>query len=242
MEAGSASWAKIVLEALRLSCYESPDSRPYPDHPDGRFFCSLNPERRVKHSAARQLFSWLLMLMLSACLSGQAAAASNAPVSELFLLKPQILATEHSVFFSYGLRVRGLMPIRDQLRDGAQMVLEGSASLLQRNLLRPNSLLATQPLSWHLRHDPLTREFIITDQAGAVRGGPFIDALLRDSLSELSLELNPEEALEPDQTYILEFSLILRYDQAPPWLRNALFFWSRDLSPTLNYEQRFTLE
>ncbi len=193
-------------------------------------------------SATRPFFLLGLALVFVVCLTGPAGAASNAPISELVLLQPRVSATAERVTFAYGVKVKGLVPLRDQLRDGAQMKLEGSLTLLQHNLLRPNSQLATVPLAWNLRFDLLTREFMVTGEDGTVRSGPFIDELLRNVWQQLRVELSPEDPLETDQTYIVQLSLILRYDEAPPWLRNALFFWSRDLSPTLEYEQRFSLQ
>ena len=180
--------------------------------------------------------------MLVAWCAGPVLAASNAPISEIFLHNPQISATAERVEFSYGLRVKGLVPLRDQLRDGAQVLFEGTLTLLERNLLRPNSELASLPLAWKLRHDPLTREFVMEDQNGAVRSSPFLDTLVRDMLGSLRAEFVPEDPLEADQTYLMKLSLILRYDKAPPWLRNAMIFWSSELSPALAFEQSVTLE
>lgn len=194
----------------------------------------------------------LLWLMAGVCAAAQAPAGAHAtgavaalktgsgdsgsPASELFLRRVRCDIEAGRVTVDYQLGLKGLIPVRDQLREGAHMAVEGSASLLQYNLLRPNSELASVPLLWTLRHDPLTREFMLTQEETALRA-THIDTLLRDGWKDLHVTLTPAEPLEADETYVVRIELALKYAEVPPWLEKALFFWSWELSPKLNYEQ-----
>jgi len=180
-------------------------------------------------------------MMVFPALAGNAFAASNTPVSELVLMRPAITARPYAVRFSYGVGIKGMVPVRDQLRDGAHMLLEGSVSLLQNNLIRPSSELASVPVSWLLRHEPLTQDFLLFADPERVRRGPFIDTLIRETWSDLHADLTLTEPLQEDQTYTLKLTLVLKYAEVPPWLKKALFFWSWDLSPVLVFERQFTL-
>ena len=184
---------------------------------------------------------FILSMLLFTGTAGSTFAASNTPVSELVLMRPSLTARPYAVRFSYGVGIKGMVPVRDQLRDGAHMLIEGSVSLLQNNLIRPNSELASVPVSWLLRHEPLTQDFLLFADPEFVRRGPFIDALIRETLSELHADLTLTEPLQEDQTYTLKLTLVLKYAEVPPWLKKALFFWSWDLSPVLVFERQFTL-
>lgn len=177
-----------------------------------------------------------------------AAAKAGTTVStsqpgEIQLRRTRVTVAARQASVDYQLWLKGLVPIRDQLREGAHMAIEGSIRLFQRNLLRPNSELAAQILAWTLRHDPLTREFMIADVSvpeGQITRSPHLDSLLRDAWKDLHAVLAPAEPFEDDETYIVRLELVLKYAEVPPWLQKALFFWSWELSPKCTFEHEFT--
>ena len=171
---------------------------------------------------------------------GRGRGGTGSLDSEILLRQPRFVVTGQSVTVTYQLTIKGLAPLRDQLRDGAHMALEGKLRLFQRNLLRPNSELCVAPLAWGLRHDPLTREFVLSDPEGRTSRAPHLDMLLRDALKNLQTTLTPEDPLEDDEEYIVRFDLVLKYASVPPWLERALFFWSWELSPAFSFEHSFT--
>ena len=171
-----------------------------------------------------------------------AEAANPKQPGEIELRRIRFTVAARQVSMDYQLGLKGLTPLRDQLRDGAHMAIEGSIRLFRRNLLWPDSELAEKTLAWTLRHDPLTHEFLIVDageEEGQSSRSPHLDALLREALSDLYAVLTPETPFEDDETYIVRFDLVLKYAEVPPWLKKALFFWTWDLSPRFSHEYVF---
>ena len=198
------------------------------------------------------LLLWLVAGAFPAALASTAEAEPSAKVGaansilpgEIQLHRTRFTVAARQVTVDYQLGLKGLNLIRDPLREGAHMAVEGGIRLLQRNLLRPNSELAFQPLAWILRHDPLTREFLIADastaKAGQVSRSPHLDTLLREAWSDLHAVLTPETPFADGETYIVQFDLVLKYAEVPPWLKKALqFFWSWELSPKFSHEHAF---
>jgi hypothetical protein len=171
-------------------------------------------------------------------------AASGSPPGEIGLRRIRFVVAARQVTADYQLSLTGIAQVRDQLRDGAHMAVEGGIRLFRHNLLRPDSEIAFQPLLWTLRHDPLTREFLITDAGApekrAAGRSPHLAALLREAWAHLHAALTPETPLENDETYIVRLDLVLKYAQVPPWLEKTLFFWSWELSPKFSHEYTFT--
>lgn len=187
----------------------------------------------------------LCAAMLLALTAGLAAAAravptSSGPQSELILRETRLAVSAERVDLAYQLDIRGLAFLRDQLRDGAHIDVTGGIRLFQKNLLRPNSELATLALQWTLRHEPLTRTFLLITPGGQSRRAPHLDVLLHEAWRELHATLRPAEALEKDEEYLLALELVVRYAEVPPWLERALFFWSWELSPRLTAIFPFT--
>jgi len=210
------------------------------------------PERVLSHCAPFACCALLFCFVACAFPAALAADREQANAGainpklpgEIQLRRIRCTVAARQVTVDYQLGLKGLVPIRDQLRDGAHMAIEGGIRLFQYNLLRPNSELASQPLSWILRHDPLTREFLIVD-AGSTGGGQshrsaHLDALLREAWNDLHAALMPETPFEDDETYIIRFDLVLKYAEVPPWLKKTLFFWSWELSPAFSHEHEFT--
>ena len=197
----------------------------------------------------RAPFICTLLLWLATAIFPSAAqaakvgtASSNLP-AEIQMLRADFTISAQQIMVDYQIGLKGLIQIRDQLRDGAQMTIEGGISLLRRNLLRPNSELAFLPLAWILRHESLTREFLILDaskaEGGAFNRSPHLESLLREAWKNLHAVLAPETPFEDDETYIVRFDLVLKYAEVPPWLKKALFFWSWELSPKFSHEHTF---
>ena len=212
-----------------------------PDHAASRRFAPL---------ICCALLFWLVVGALPGALASAAeteqavSIGANNPnlPGEIQLRRIRCTVAARQVAVDYQLGLKGLVPIRDQLRDGAHMTIEGGIRLFQYNLLRPNSELASQPLVWILRHDPLTREFLLAD-AGSADGGfhrsLHLDTLLREAWGNLHAALTPKEPFDDDETYIIRFDLVLKYAEVPPWLKKALFFWSWELSPQFSHEHEF---
>ena len=213
------------------------------------------PERAVplrRAPAICALLLWIAAGIFPIPLAGAAGAetevkvgaASSSRPGEIQLRRARFTVAAEQITVNYQLNLKGLIPIRDQLRDGARMTIEGGIRLLRRNLLRPNSELAFLPLAWNLRHDPLTREFLLVEVGKAENGqaarAPHLGALLQEAWKDLYAVLLPEMPLEDDETYIVRFDFVLKYAEVPPWLEKALFFWSWELSPKFSHEHTFT--
>lgn len=184
---------------------------------------------------------WLTTILLcSLCLFSEPLPTAAADtICELALQDVVLTVTSGRVAANYRLDIAGVEDLRDQLRDGAHLVVEGQVQLLEHNTLLPDDELDMVRVEWFLRHDPLTREFVVVDKWNDTRRGPDLGQLLQGTWKQLIVTLSPQEPLQPGLDYRVVFRLAVRYAEVPPWLGNALFLWSRTVSPELELEQSF---
>ena len=129
--------------------------------------------------------------------------------------------------------------VRDELRNGAQMVFTCTGTLVRVRTLLTNETLGTLARSAQLRHDPLIREFLLYQEGKPLLRSKRLDELLRTFWQAESLVFQPVAPLETGETYRVNLQLTLQHSQVPPWLEKALFFWSWDVTPPLSVEQDF---
>ncbi len=139
-----------------------------------------------------------------------------------------------------GLSLKDADPVKAQLRDGAQMILSYKIRLERLRPVLSNVTVSEAEVLFHVRHDPLLREFLIfSDGEPPLRQKNF-DSLLASAWHSLSIALPLSEALQTGESYRIAATVTLQYAKVPPWLEQALFFWSWDVVPPLSFTQTFT--
>lgn len=136
------------------------------------------------------------------------------------------------------IQINNIAVVRDQLRDGAHMVLKAVVSLHRLRSVLSNQLLGEKVVELHLRHDPLRRNFIVYFDKNIFQNRSLNDAL-QSAWDEIHFDLVPEIPLEAAQNYRVTMQLTLQHAEVPPWLEKALFFWSWDVVPPLTVTQDF---
>ena len=150
-----------------------------------------------------------------------------------------IQTVPHAVRVDSGFTLDNSAPIRAQLRDGAQMILVCKLRLERLRSVLSNVTVSETRKTFHLRHDPLLRDFMLFTDATPPLRDKKLDVLL-DSLKTIRFSLPLQEPLEPGETYRITINVTLQHAKVPPWLEQALFFWSWDVVPPLTYTQEFT--
>ena len=138
-----------------------------------------------------------------------------------------------------GFKIDHANVIRAQLRDGAVMNLQCKLKLERVRTLLSNPVISETTRSYQLRHDLLTREFILSSPERPLVRQKQFDALLASTWGHLQFLLPLHEPLSSGETYRVQFDVTLEHAEVPPWLEKALFFWSWEVAPPLSFSQDF---
>ncbi|MEG2140508.1 MAG: DUF4390 domain-containing protein [Bilophila sp.] len=174
--------------------------------------------------------------------SGQTGVGAMLVSQEPFTLKLRSFSVETvdgGVRVESGLMLEKTAFLRALLRDGAVLNLAGTLTLERLRTLLSNTVLSEITLLYQLRHDPLTREFVLS-----VAGSPSIrqknlDDLLAFAWKDMHFLLPLQESLVSGETYRVRLDLTLQHAEVPPWLEKALFFWSWDVAPAASFSHEF---
>ena len=129
--------------------------------------------------------------------------------------------------------------VRAQLRDGAVMTLTCKLALERVRTLLSNEVLSEELRSYQLRHDLLSREFILSSPGQPIVRQKQFDALLASAFQHLDFLLPLQAPLVSGETYRVQLKITLEHAEVPPWLEKALFFWSWEVTPPLSFSQDF---
>lgn len=187
--------------------------------------------RSVIFSACRPLLALLVLLLVA----GTAKAADCTLIPSAF----SVQSTDKGLLVETGFQVENLAVARNLLRDGAQLVLTCTLTLDRIGILR-NSVLSESALRLHLRHDALTRDFLLFVEGQPVQRSRNLAHLLEPFAHDLALPIPLESPLQSGDEYRITLSLSLQYAKVPPWLERALFFWSWDVAAPVAMSKEFT--
>ena len=93
--------------------------------------------------------------------------------------------------------------------------------------------------SYQVRHDLLSREFILSSPGHPIVRQKQFDTLLASAFQHLDFLLPLQAPLVSGETYRVQLKITLEHAEVPPWLEKALFFWSWEVTPPLSFSQDF---
>ena len=139
-----------------------------------------------------------------------------------------------------GLGVSDARSVRALLRDGAVINLTCKLVIERLRTLLANETLVDITEVHQLRHDPLTREFIMLAPNAPARRDKKLDALLAATWEVMTFNAPLQTPLASGETYKVRLDVTLQHAEVPQWLEKALFFWSWDIAPAASFTQEFT--
>ena len=171
---------------------------------------------------------------------------ARAATPEHFIVKnSSIDAKNGSLVISLGLDVENTQKLHDMLKNGAAMLLAANVKLERLRALWTNETIREQSFVSHLRHNPLTREFLITMPGGEKHlADRNLERLLAATWHNLSLHIGSRDMLlryGGNTKYRITLDLSLRHTEIPPWLAKTLIFRSWDIAEPITLTIPFTL-
>ncbi len=184
-----------------------------------------------------------VVFCLSLCLLGGRAEAA-AP--QRFVLAPPALeAAGGTLNAACSVSVNDEDGLRDMLKDGAVLELRITFEVDRERSWWKNSEIASGVFASGLRHDPLTREFVLTipvDGRATIHKDRNLNRLLQSTWQAIRFPLVPEAVFrehDADQTYRISLAFELRHVESPPWLEKSPGFWSSDVVPQERRELQY---
>lgn len=181
------------------------------------------------------LMALLLVIQLAACMIFPRAAAALPP-SRLLLDYPTLVFAENMLGMTMAATVDDEEGLREMLKDGAVLELMITVNIERERSWWKNVVVFSKDYHSVLRHDPLSRDFIVNfpdkHQKRELRDRN-LTRLLHESWKNLSFPITPLNTLNlhEDTNYRLNFTVTLRHIEVPPWLANNLLFWSAEVTP-----------
>ncbi len=169
------------------------------------------------------------------------------PISAMgasLLALDNLVLDSHSdrIHLRFGLRIEEPEPVKEVLKEGVDLWLEGTARLMSKRLFLPNRTLYEQTFEHVLEWNPLTQDFELTlPQKEHLVKAKELKELVATHWREISLEMGDWAMLTPGQTYHLELEINLDRRDIPVWMRSVLFFWSWEVMAPIRYELEFSV-
>lgn len=173
---------------------------------------------------------------------GGQPTTSTVPVQEPFVLKLRsfsVATVDGGVRVESGLLLEKTAILSSLLRDGAVLTFACTLTLERLRTLLSNEVLSARTVEYHLRHDPLTREFMLDVAGHPPMRKKNLEALLTSAWKDMTFLLQLQTPLLSGETYRVRLDLTLQHAEVPPWLEKALFFWSWDVAPPASFSREF---
>lgn len=199
--------------------------------------------RTLSSLAAVRLRSVLFGAMLGFVLAMfQAHGTAEAAPPQRFVIEgPELREDAGRLTAECSVTVDDEDGLRALLKDGAVLELRIGMTVERKRSWWSNSEVSSSVFVSGLRHDPLTREFLLTmpsEGREILHRDRNLTRLLYATWRDLRLPLASLHLFEsPDgpKDYLLTFNFELRHTELPPWLEKSPGFWSADVVPS---EQR----
>ena len=186
----------------------------------------------------------VLVLAFMATLAFRPTPCLAAPPQRLIVENARLAPHGGTLLFSCAVSVDEESGLHDLLKDGAVLELAVTLTLDRHRTWWTNSEVTSITYTSILRHDPLTRDFIVartTAKGEELTRDRNLTRLLYSSWKKLEFAVVPMETfheLGTDRDYILQADISLRHTEVPPWLQNTVGFWSSSVVPS----EEITLE
>ena len=162
-----------------------------------------------------------------------------------FIVQGPSLEMNGSLAVTLGLEVDNTEILHDMLKNGAAMQLAANVRLERLRPWWTNETLLEKPFVSHLRHNPLTREFLLTmpgeEKPLADRN---LERLLAATWHKLTLDIGANGIARHNggtARYRIILDISLRHTEVPPWLAKTLIFRSWDIVEPITLTLPFTL-
>ncbi len=155
------------------------------------------------------------------------------------ILSLSVETQDTAVHVNSGFIFNNKRKIASQLHDGAVMTLTCTLRLEQVHTLLPNIVVAETIDTCSMRYDVLTREFTLAIPGKSTLRQRSFSALLDTAFKNIHFILPLRSPLISGENYRLYIDLSLQHAGIPPWLSQALFFWSWDVVPPVSVTQDF---
>lgn len=191
------------------------------------------PQRALFRSGSlRMIFALFTVLWLLWTFPAEAL-----PPQHFVITPPNVSVTNNSLYLNLSLTVDSEDGLRDLLKDGAVLRLGISIELAGKRSWWVNDKIVERQYASVLRHDPLTRDFILSlpalDGDKSIRDKN-LTRLLHSSWRALSLPVTPLQTIydaQSGQDFEISLQLSLQHTEVPPWLEKSFVFWSSDVVP-----------
>lgn len=166
-----------------------------------------------------------------------ASFAFALPPQRLLLEKVTANAGSGVLTLNLSLTVDNEDGLRDMLKDGAVLELLASVVVERERSWWANAEVASRDFSSIIRHDPLSRDFLVTlpaDEEPTELRDRNLTRLLHNSWRKLVLYVVPVQRLEEEEIgeeAVVNLTLSLHHTEVPPWLEKSLVFWSSEVVP-----------
>lgn len=206
------------------------------------FFLPLPTDSR-RHSSRPRSHAFLHAFALFFLLLLPFSATAGPP--QRFIIEDARFAPHEDIlYFTCSIAVDEESGLHDILKDGAVLELTVDVSLERHRSWWTNSEVAEARYTSVLRHDPLSRDFIIVYPAASgeeLTRDRNLTRLLSGHWRKLELPVTSMETIRElgtDRDYILIARFSLRHTEVPPWLQSSVGFWSSEVVS----DQKVTLE
>ena len=185
----------------------------------------------------RRFLRWSVFALVWGMAVTCAAGASAAPPQRFLLGTPALSVVDGVLSVDCPVGVDNEDGLRDLLKDGAMLELRVSYELERKRSWWSNAGVVSGVFVSRLRHDPLTREFLLTmpgDGREILHKDRNLTRLLYATWRTLRLPITPERIFQGDDVsheYLVTLDFELRHTELPPWLEKSPGLWSANVVP-----------
>ncbi len=188
---------------------------------------------------------WATILLFCAVLFWVGNARAASP-QRFVVDSPRLESVDGTLYAACSVSVNDEDGLRDLLKDGAVLELRISFAVDRKRSWWTNAGMASGVFISGLRHDPLTREFMMTmpgDGRESLYKDRNLSRLLQTTWGKIRFPVAPERVFQEHdapQEYLVAFTFELRHTELPPWLEKSPGFWSADVVPQERREMGFS--
>lgn len=169
-------------------------------------------------------------------------ALASAALAQGLSLKPPSLANVNGRLTArFGVAVEELPILKGELEDGLELELSCDIGLYRTNDYWMDDEIASGVFVSALRHDPLTREYVMTlPRGGQPLRNTDIKELLSDGWGAIEIGLGSWALLDRGVKYSLRLNTSMNEKDAPDGVMRYIYFWSWNPGAENSFQLDFT--